>query len=65
MIPSTEVSSLRYAAVGSYTDRRKIIYPNVFAQPSIIANFQIPREFDLKTRFDIDALPNPRAESPQ
>jgi hypothetical protein len=64
MISGAEVRSLGYTAVGSNSNCGEIIDPDVLAEPSILADLQIPRELYANAWLNINTGADLRAEQP-
>ena len=62
MAARANIRTLRYATIGAHFNESKIVDPNTFPQPTIIANSQSPRKFDLDARLKTNAAPNYRTK---
>ena len=58
MISRAEVGALRDAHVAADRDRDKVIDPDIFANPSVVADDEVPRVFHLNAGFDLDTMAN-------
>jgi hypothetical protein len=50
MIPRAKICTLRNAAMSLYPYVRQIVNPQILTQPGMVANLEIPGEFDSETR---------------
>jgi hypothetical protein len=57
VIACAKVCALRKAAVFLDLYVRQIVNPQIFTQPRMLANLEIPRKFHSQARLDVDALP--------
>jgi hypothetical protein len=62
VVAGAEIGSLRNAGMRSDRDRGEIIDPNVFAEPAVVANFEVPGEFDSNAWLYVDALADTGSE---
>ena len=56
VITGAKIGALRNADVRANDNRGQIIDPDIFAEPAVIARFEVPGKFDANARLDIDAL---------
>jgi hypothetical protein len=57
VIACAKVCALRKAAVFLDLYVRQIVNPQIFTQPRMLANLEIPRKFHSQAGLDVDALP--------
>jgi hypothetical protein len=62
MISRAEISSLRNTAMRTDTDLGQIVDPQIFPQPRMIADLEVPRKLDAKTGLNVNALADLRSE---
>src|ERR1035441_2849036 len=65
MIAGTKVHALRYAAMRADGNLGEIVNPEIFAQPRVLADFQIPGELHTQAGFYMHAFSDFCAEKPK
>lgn len=65
MVAAEEHSALREAAVVAYADYGQVVDPYFFAYPYVVADAELPREFDVHGGLDDYASAYLRAECPE
>ena len=65
MIAGTKVHALRYAAMRADGNLGEIVNPEIFAQPRVLADFQIPGELHAQAGFYVHAVSDFCTKEPQ
>ena len=65
VVASAEVNALRQTNVVFDDDGGKVVDPEVFAEPAVVADGKPPGEFDFDAGFDADALAEGGTEAAQ